>query len=436
MKGCLRTLLLLLLLPGLFFLACPAEEQHPPQHQHLGSIVMLSGGGLGNQSRALSPPAPPPLAPEPPASSEPSASLLPPGPEECRGYFDVMGQWDPSFNCSVREYPFCCGTCGFRFCCKYPKGRLEQDLCTNYIKPPWLNGRKAPSRPAGPAADPARHRANLVVYIICGVVAVMVLVGIFTKLGLEKAHRPHREHMSRALADVMRPEAPCTTDRMERDLNIVVHVQHYENTETRPPANNFHATQMNNVMPISPLLPQLTHPHSYPNMGQITNPYEQQPPGKELNKYASLKAVVPKSHLYLGATNRPSSGGDVAANPTIADKGSDDFYSKRRHLAELAAKGNLPLHPLRVEEDRGYILEGGTMKQNGQRSKAAKPHMHPLAYKTWDPSDQSLRQQAYATKGRNLAGDPSVSDPLTTRSQHYLPTQPYFITNSKTEVTV
>lgn len=51
------------------------------------------------------------------------------------------------------------------------------------------------------------------------------------------------------------------------------------------------ATQMNNVMPTSPLLPQLAHPHSFPSMGQITNPYEQQPPGKELNKYASLKAV-------------------------------------------------------------------------------------------------------------------------------------------------
>lgn len=50
-------------------------------------------------------------------------------------------------------------------------------------------------------------------------------------------------------------------------------------------------TQMNNVMPTSPLLPQMAHQHSYPSLGQITNPYEQQPPGKELNKYASLKAV-------------------------------------------------------------------------------------------------------------------------------------------------
>jgi hypothetical protein len=53
---------------------------------------------------------------------------------------------------------------------------------------------------------------------------------------------------------------------------------------------------MNNAVPTSPL--QMGHhPHSYPSLGQISNPYEQQPPGKELNKYASLKAVG-KNILY------------------------------------------------------------------------------------------------------------------------------------------
>ncbi|XP_044289623.1 protein shisa-9 [Varanus komodoensis] len=222
MKGFLG-LALGYLAADLLSLWCRAQEK---AGQHLGSIVMLAGG---NQSRG----------------GEPGidASEPPPTPEECRGYFDVMGQWDPSFNCSVREYPFCCGTCGFRFCCKYQKGRLDQDICTNYIKPPWLNGRKTPNRPLDLSHDPTRDKTNLIVYIICGVVAVMVLVGIFTKLGLEKAHRPQREHMSRALADVMRPEAPCTTDHMERDLNIVVHVQHYDNMETRTPANNLREWQ-------------------------------------------------------------------------------------------------------------------------------------------------------------------------------------------------
>lgn len=43
----------------------------------------------------------------------------------------------------------------------------------------------------------------------------------------------------------MRPQGPCTTDHMERDLNIVVHVQHYENMETRPPPNNLRKLHYN-----------------------------------------------------------------------------------------------------------------------------------------------------------------------------------------------
>uniref|UniRef100_A0A0D9R741 Shisa N-terminal domain-containing protein n=1 Tax=Chlorocebus sabaeus TaxID=60711 RepID=A0A0D9R741_CHLSB len=149
-----------------------------------------------------------------------------------------MGQWDPPFNCSSGDFIFCCGTCGFRFCCTFKKRRLNQSTCTNYDTPLWLNTGKPPARKDDPLHDPTKDKTNLIVYIICGVVAVMVLVGIFTKLGLEKAHRPQREHMSRALADVMRPQGHCNTDHMERDLNIVVHVQHYENMDTRTPINN------------------------------------------------------------------------------------------------------------------------------------------------------------------------------------------------------
>ncbi|KAH1184433.1 hypothetical protein KIL84_015049 [Mauremys mutica] len=407
MKGFLR-LALGCLVADLLTLVCRAQEK---AGQHLGSIVVLSGGnhsGFGEHGDASEPP---------------------PTPDFCRGYFDVMGQWDPPFNCSSGEFVFCCGTCGFRFCCKFKKTRLDQNTCTNYETPVWMNTGKPPARIDDPLHDPTRDKTNLIVYIICGVVAVMVLVGIFTKLGLEKAHRPQREHMSRALADVMRPQGPCSTDHMERDLNIVVHVQHYENMETRPPANNLHGPQMNNVVPTSPLLPQMAHPHSYPSIGQITNPYEQQPPGKELNKYASLKAVGGYDGDF-----------PVMTLKSKADKVNDDFYSKRRHLAELAAKGSLPLHPVRREEDRTYPPDNGTTRQNGQKSKVSKMHTHPLAYntnfKTWDPSVQSLRRQTYANKGKHGTGEPAASDPLTTRSQHYLPPQPYFITNSKTEVTV
>ncbi|XP_060028936.1 protein shisa-9 isoform X2 [Erinaceus europaeus] len=366
-----------------------------------GGALVLAGS---NRSRAA------PGEPGQEAGGSDAPPTRAPTPDSCRGYFDVMGQWDPPFNCSSGDFIFCCGTCGFRFCCTFKKRRLNQSTCTNYDTPLWLNTGKPPARKDDPLHDPTKDKTNLIVYIICGVVAVMVLVGIFTKLGLEKAHRPQREHMSRALADVMRPQGQCNTDHMERDLNIVVHVQHYENMDARTPINNLHTTQMNNAMPTSPLLQQMGHPHSYPNLGQISNPYEQQPPGKELNKYASLKAV--------------------------ADKVTDDFYSKRRHLSELA-RGNLPLQPVRVEEPP----EPGPVPPDGQKARAKAPP-HPLAYsstpnfKGWDPNEQSLRRQAYGNKGKLGPAEGGSGDPLGPRPQHYPPPQPYFITNSKTEVTV
>ncbi|XP_069841515.1 protein shisa-9 [Dendropsophus ebraccatus] len=379
-------------LVDLFTLLCGTQGKSGP---HFGSTEVVSDVNLSNHGDL--------------ESSEPPQTA-----EGCRGYFDVMGQWDPPFNCSSGDFLYCCGTCGFRYCCKFKQAKLDQSVCTNYDRPIWLQPGKTPPKIDDPMHDPTRDKTNLIVYIICGVVAVMVLVGIFTKLGLEKAHRPQRENMSRALADVMRQQGHCSTDHMERDANLVVHMQHYETMQSRPSANNLHTSKMNNVVPTSPHLPQMAHPHSFPTMGQISNPYEQQPPGKELNKYASLKAV--------------------------AEKGNEDFYSKRRHLAELAAKGSLPLHPVRVEQERSYSPESGTLKLNGQKSKVTKIHNHPLAssynpdYKTWDHSEHSLRRQAYATKKHCPVE--SVNEQLTSQNQHYVPPQPYFVTNSKTEVTV
>ncbi|XP_073915078.1 protein shisa-9 isoform X3 [Castor canadensis] len=369
---------------------CRAQERvGHGQLAQLGGVLVLTGG---NRSGATSGEA------GEGAGVSDAPPTRAPTPDFCRGYFDVMGQWDPPFNCSSGDFIFCCGTCGFRFCCTFKKRRLNQSTCTNYDTPLWLNTGKPPARKDDPLHDPTKDKTNLIV----------------------------------ALADVMRPQGHCNTDHMERDLNIVVHVQHYENVDTRTPINNLHTTQMNNAVPTSPL--QMGHhPHSYPSLGQISNPYEQQPPGKELNKYASLKAVGNSDGDWAVATLKSPK----------ADKVSDDFYSKRRHLAELAAKGNLPLHPVRVEDEpRAFSPEHGSAKQNGQKFRTNKMPPHPLAYnsttnfKGWDPNEQSLRRQAYGNKGKLGTAESGSSDPLGTRTQHFPPTQPYFITNSKTEVTV
>ncbi|XP_026110198.1 protein shisa-9B isoform X2 [Carassius auratus] len=288
--------------------------------------------------------------------------------DRCRGYYDVMGQWDPPFVCRTGSYLYCCGTCGFRFCCEFKNSRLDQTTCKNYDTPPWsMTGRPPPKMMD--QHDSTKDKTNLIVYIICGVVAIMALVGIFTKLGLEKAHRPHRENMSRALAQVMRQTAPG--EDVEREESLVVHGQHYENMQARATGNN------------------------------------------------------------------------------LPEKANENFYTNRRHLADLAAKGTLPMHSVSLEQEptNPYSPELPCQKQNGHKSKSTKVHIsHPLAFgsntianpgmlKGWETTETLGRRHTYAPK-KHSATVEQVNELTSAHSQHFLPPHPYFVTNSKTEVTV
>ncbi|XP_029110153.1 protein shisa-9B [Scleropages formosus] len=343
--------------------------------------------------------------------------------DRCRGYYDVMGQWDPPFVCRTGAYLYCCGTCGFRFCCAFKSSRLDQSTCKNYDTPLWMMTGRPPSKKSDPAHDPTRDKTNMIVYVVCGVVAVMALVGIFTKLGLEKAHRPHRENMTRALASVMRQQGPCPGESMEREEALGAHVQHYENLQARAMANNLQPTHMNNVGPTPTLVPTMAQPHHYATLGAIPHIYEQPQPTKELNKYASLKAV--------------------------AEKANDNFYVNRRHLTELTTKGSLPLHPVRLEPQPGPAY--GTMlpvpKQNGHKPRVARsqgPQPLPYASHTiastamlrgWNGSEMVGHRTLYGAPRKHGTMD-RFGELHVSRSQHYLSPQPYFVTNSKTEVTV
>ena len=121
-----------------------------------------------------------------PTAAEVEEDTVPTTGMRCRGYYDVMGQWDPPFNCTAGVFLYCCGTCFYRFCCQFRQQRLDQTSCSNYDTPLWANTGK----PEAAVTDPMeveRDRTHMIVYIICGVVAIMVLVGIFTKLGLERS---------------------------------------------------------------------------------------------------------------------------------------------------------------------------------------------------------------------------------------------------------
>lgn len=134
---------------------------------------------------------------------------------------------------------------------------------------------------------------------------------------------------------------------------------------------------------------------------------------------------------------------------TAAEKANENFYANRRHMAELTAKGTLPLQPVRLEPEptNPYSPEMPCQKQNGHRAKSTKVHSsHPLPYssntiattgmlKGWEATETLGRRHTYAPK-RHSAFVEQVNELASAHSQHYLPPHPYYVTNSKTEVTV
>ncbi|XP_040047372.2 protein shisa-9B isoform X1 [Gasterosteus aculeatus] len=327
--------------------------------------------------------------------------------DRCRGYYDVMGQWDPPFLCRTADYVYCCGSCGFRFCCSLRSSRLNQTNCKNNDTPPsMMTGRPPPK--ADVALDAAKDKTNLVAYVICGVVAIVALVGIFTKLVLEKTHLPHRGNMSRALAHVIRHPASEHTD----DIGLG---QHYENMQTRVSANSLHSNQMNNMAQASTLMTQL-----YPAVGRIPSPYEQHQPVKDPNKYATLKAVAE----------------------------NDGFYSNRQQVMAMTTKGSLPTEAVDTEPEPSNPYSPPrqvSAKQDAHKYKSPKSHStQSLSYgpaaaaaaaaaagglRPWGSRDALGLRQGYGPKKLCI-----LDEEL--HAARYMPPQPYFVTNSKTEVTV
>ncbi|XP_027309731.3 protein shisa-8 [Anas platyrhynchos] len=214
-----------------------------------------SPGGPGEKSSNGS--QAPALEDTAPAPTEPS-----PGGDRCRGYYDVMGQWDPPFNCNAGIYQYCCGTCGYRFCCQFKPGRLDQSGCSNYDTPNWVNTGQPPARVDEPPVDPARDRTNMIVYIICGVVALMVLVGIFTKLGLEKAQGPPTEMtVSRTLTDLLKQPGHGPSEHID-GLMGSVQVQLGEGLARGSPRSSADKLPLNNAV-ASASVPPLGRPHSH-----------------------------------------------------------------------------------------------------------------------------------------------------------------------------
>ncbi|XP_062298297.1 protein shisa-9 [Scomber scombrus] len=313
----------------------------------------------------------------------------PVGGTRCQGYYDVMGQWDPPFNCNAGIFLYCCGTCFYRFCCQFRQQRLDQNICSNYDTPIWANtGKPVPTITEG-EEDQERDRTHLIVYIICGVVAIMVLVGIFTKLGLEKSRGSggggsgggagggagigHGDINTRTLTDLLKQQGG--------------EVSSVENATASSPnggrANGISARMLRsrseqyhlNNSAYGPFGPGLPHPHS--NHSTVG-----------LNKYTSLKAVADSASrsYYKSFPLMDFSQYQPAGPPPFQ---------------AVQPKEKSYIHqPLPLHHDLHAPLSISIPSSHLEHTRLPKTTTHPLlsssAFKAWEPTGRHVQRQASA----------------------------------------
>ncbi|XP_028843906.1 protein shisa-9 [Denticeps clupeoides] len=354
----------------------------------------------------------------------------PPTGTRCQGYYDVMGQWDPPFNCNAGIFLYCCGTCFYRFCCQFRQQRLDQTACSNYDTPLWANTGRPISTATDMNSDMERDRTHMIVYIICGVVAVMVLVGIFTKLGLEKRRRGQTEQSSsRTLTELLKQPAGEVSPVDGVTSNPPIGVNGVSTRMMRSRSEQYH---LNNAA-FSPFGPSAALPSTFGNLST---------PGLGFSKYTSLKAVADTA-----------SRGYYKSYP-LMDFSQYQVQTPSFQPIALPPKEKSYLHQVLPSPDVHNPLSISIPQSHLERAHMPKTPTHPLlasaAYKGMDMVGRghvhrqtshpghAHRRQTYSSR-RQFSME-TLPDPFTQPmgySGHQVhPKTRVYHTNSKTEVTV
>ncbi|TSO05416.1 Protein shisa-7 [Bagarius yarrelli] len=284
----------------------------------------------------------------------------------CRGYYDVMGQFDNTFNCTKGTYIYCCGTCYYRFCCEHQRNRLNQDICTNYKSPIWANTQVPATQPpnrSDPDFDPLQQQSNNTVYVIGGVISFTLIVAIGVKVAFRKVSRRPRNrdlNMPRSLVDILRHQS-SPVQQSERNNSITTATtskgtlgrqskNHYTpvlqskdnrkrvprmNNAQLPPAGTLISSKTNNAGH------HLSISHSFHNLAQLPPTYEavMKP---DINRYSSLKRLEKDLEEYTSYYTSKRRSNDAPPS----------FHSSQHQLPwggdyTLEARGTLPLHSSR-----------------------------------------------------------------------------------------
>ncbi|XP_064864533.1 protein shisa-6-like [Oncorhynchus nerka] len=159
--------------------------------------------------------------------------------DTCTGYYDVSGQFDREFACNNTVHRYCCGSCFLRFCCQEKEKRVDQSSCKNYNKPDWV--KTPPPSPAstGQPFDPSMDQTNTAVYITCGIIAFILVVGVSAKVAYDKATEPPQEmNIHRALADILRQQGPIPISQYDCENFSAMNGSPKDNTPQQTSSKN------------------------------------------------------------------------------------------------------------------------------------------------------------------------------------------------------
>ncbi|XP_026156829.1 protein shisa-7 isoform X2 [Mastacembelus armatus] len=274
----------------------------------------------------------------------------------CRGYFDVMGHFDSTFNCSKGSYIYCCGTCHYRFCCEHQRNRLDQDSCTNYKSPVWADPQVPVTVPAGNKPDPdfetLQQQSSSTAYVIGGVISFTVVVAVGVRIAFSKvARRPRNRdiNMPRSLVDILRHQSSpvqqgernnstmlttTTSDgRTSKNLYTPILQSKDNRSSGKGPGGVGGGSIIGGGMRHNSSHQSFSH--SFHNLAQLPPSYEvaMKP---EISRYSSLKRLEKELDEYYISKRRSNN-----APPS--------FHSSQHHLPwagdyTLGSRGTLPLN--------------------------------------------------------------------------------------------
>ncbi|XP_029690710.1 protein shisa-6-like isoform X5 [Takifugu rubripes] len=332
----------------------------------------------------------------------PHKTPLPPSPSNhdvCLGYYDVSGQYDKMFECNNTDHRYCCGTCYLRFCCEYKKDRLEQKACKNYQTPVWVVTAAPSPIPTGDTYDPSMDQTNTAVYIACGIIAFIIVLGVSAKVAYDKATEPPQEmNIHRALADILRQQGPIPISQYDCENFAAMNGSPKDNTPARTSSKNHytpvHTSKSNHGLHYGKENIRSSggaNHHNFISSGFVTLG-RGLPKGTHLHNY---------NHVALGSPTR---------TPKNADKEVEDYYTRKRHLPDLAARGTLPLHVLKISQEQH--------REQQHQSQALQSSISPTPTSS-KSSQQQLQQRQRPRRVQRAMSQDRVLSPQRAPQQEY-----------------